>query len=94
METSAMASMMAMPRVGHLDTVLHMFAFLKSKRNGVMVLDPTESDIDLTSFRTEDWSTIPYGICEEEALPPNASISLRLVSLINHLSTLIVLATK
>ena len=73
METSAMASMMAMPRAGHLETVLHMFAFLKSKHNGVMVLDPTEPDIDLTSFRSEDWSATPYGICEE-ILPPNAPI--------------------
>ena len=70
METSALASMMALPRVGHLKTVYYMFAFLKSKHNGVMVFDPTEPDIDKTQFPTEDWSASAYGECKEE-LPSN-----------------------
>ena len=40
METSALASMMALMREGHLDAVFHMFAFLKRKHNGVIVFDP------------------------------------------------------
>ena len=40
METSALASMMASPRDGHLNAVYHMFAFLKIKHNGVMCLTP------------------------------------------------------
>ena len=43
-----------------------MFAFLKEKHNGVMVLDPTEPDLDLNEFCTEDWSATPYGNCVEE----------------------------
>ena len=70
MEVSAMASMMALPREGHLDQLFHMFAFLKTNHNGVMVFDPTEPDIDSSCFVREDWSAAAYGECEEE-LPPN-----------------------
>ena len=71
METSALASMMASPRNGHLNAVFHMFAFLKIKHNGVMVFDPTEPDLDISQFPVEDWSASAYGECKEE-LPPNA----------------------
>ena len=56
METSALASMMALPREGHLTAVFHMFAFLEGKHNGVMVFDHTEPDIDESKFPNEDWS--------------------------------------
>ena len=42
METSALSSMMTLPREGHIDAVFHMFAFMKRKHNGVIVFDPTE----------------------------------------------------
>ena len=71
METSAMASMMASPREGHLAQLYHMFAFLKTKHNSLMVFDPTEATIDPTQFIREDWSAAAYGDCEED-LPPNA----------------------
>ena len=70
MEVSALASMMAMPREGHLEQLFHMFAFLKTQHNGVMVFDPTEPDIDESCFVRQDWSAAAYGECEEE-LPPN-----------------------
>ena len=72
METSALASsMMALPREGHLKAIFQMFAFLKTKHNGVMVFDPTEPDIDLSKFPTEDWSATPYGVRKED-IPSNA----------------------
>ena len=71
MEVSAMASVMALPRQGHLNTVFQMFSFLKSKHNGVMVFDPTEPNIDLSQFPIEDWSASPYSPCKED-LPTNA----------------------
>ena len=61
METSALASMMELPREGHLDAVFHMFAFLKRKHNGVIVFDPTEPEININTFPREDWSATPYG---------------------------------
>ena len=37
-----MASMIALPREGHMNAVIQMFSFLKSKDNGVTVFDPVE----------------------------------------------------
>ena len=54
LETSALASMMALLREGHLKEIYHMFAFLKSRHNGVMVFDPTEPYIDDSKFSCED----------------------------------------
>ena len=71
METSALASMMALPCEGHLDAVFHMFAFLKRKHNVVIVFDPTEPETDTNKFPCEDWSVTPNGECKEE-IPSNA----------------------
>ena len=71
METSALASMMALPRRGHLEAVFHMFAFLKNKHNDVMVFDPSKPDLDESQFPREDWSATPYGECNED-IPGNA----------------------
>ena len=61
METSALASMMALPREGHLDAVFHMCAFLNCKHNGVVFFDRTEPEIGINKFPREDWSATPYG---------------------------------
>ena len=60
-----MVSMMDLPREGHLKAVLQMLSFLKSKHIGVTVFNPTNSNVDLTPFPTEDWSTTPCGLCKE-----------------------------
>ena len=65
MEVSALASMMALPREGHLKAILQMFSFLKNKHNGVMAFDPTPPEIDESKFVKEDWSASEYGECEE-----------------------------
>ena len=71
METSALASMMSMPREGHLAQVYRMFSFLKSHHNAVMVFDPTPPDLDESAFANEDWNSSYYGECREE-IPSNA----------------------
>ena len=70
METSALASMLVLPREGHIDAVFHMFEFMKHKHNGFIVFDPTEPEIDINKFPREDWSAIPYRECKEE-IPSN-----------------------
>ena len=65
-EVSMMASMMAMPREGHLEQLYHMFAFLKIRHNSQMVFDPTPPDIDPSIFPREDWSHTVYGNKKEE----------------------------
>lgn len=71
-EVSMMASCMAMPRRGHLEQLYHMFSYLRGKHNtSEMVFDPSEPEIDSSSFETQDWTNTVYGNCKEE-LPGNA----------------------
>ena len=42
---------MYMPREGHLEAVLHVFAFLRQKYNTRMAFEPTYSDIDMNGFK-------------------------------------------
>eukprot|EP00957_Ditylum_brightwellii_P001485 115933-Ditylum_brightwellii.AAC.1 len=66
-----MASMMDMPRIGHLERLYHIFAYLRQKHNAEMVFDLTFPDIIMESFPKEDWCYTPYADAKEE-LPPNA----------------------
>ena len=54
METSALASMMALTREGYLKQLYHIFSFLKSKHNTVMVFYPKEPVINETLLISED----------------------------------------
>ena len=68
-EVSMMASMMAMPRSGHLNQLFHMFAYLKNKHNAEMVFDSTVPDIDEAEFPAEDWRNTQLGKSIEELSP-------------------------
>jgi hypothetical protein len=59
-----LALCLALPRKGHLEAVFHMFAYLKKKQNGVIILEPTYPEIDLrqindTNFESTEthWTT-------------------------------------
>ena len=54
MKTSAMTSMMAMPREGHMEQLFNMFTYLRIKHNSLMVFDTTYTDIDNSQFVRED----------------------------------------
>ena len=69
-EVSMLASHLAMPREGHLDAVLHVFAYLKKKYNSRLALDPTYPTIDMGDFKEHDWKQF-YGEVKE-AIPLNA----------------------
>ena len=64
-EVSELASMMAMPREGHMDQLYHIYAYLKIKHNAEMVFDPTVPDIDHNAFAPEDWSHTVYHDAKE-----------------------------
>ncbi|KAG7370183.1 reverse transcriptase RNA-dependent DNA polymerase [Nitzschia inconspicua] len=69
-EVSSLASCLALPRKGHLEAVFHLYAYLKKKSNGTIVMDPTYPTIDLSRFNDGvDWSNF-YGDVKE-ALPLN-----------------------
>jgi len=71
-EVSMMSSHLALPRVGHLKEIYHIFAYLKAHSNTEMVFDPTPVTPDMSLFEQQDWSYLPYG-CEGlvEELPSN-----------------------
>jgi hypothetical protein len=71
-EVSMMSSHLALPRVGHLKEIYHIFAYLKAHSNTEMVFDPTPVTPDMSLFERQDWSYSPYG-CEGlvEELPSN-----------------------
>ena len=70
-EVSMMSSMMAIPRVGHLQQLYHIFAYLKQRYNSEMVFDPTIPVFDESQFQKQDWRYTPYSGARE-SLPANA----------------------
>ena len=68
-EVSMMSSHLALPIEGHLESVFHMFAYLKKNHNSEMVFDPLETVIDMSDLPREDWSLSIYGDVREE-IPP------------------------
>ena len=72
LECSMMSSCLALPRVGHLEQVLHIFGYLKQHHNAEIVFDPTYPEINESKFQRKDWSTSEFGHLEgKEILPPN-----------------------
>ena len=70
-EVSEMSSYLAMPREGHLDSVLHIYSYLKCHHNCRMIFDPTYPIIEHDQFKDNcDWKAM-YGNVSE-AIPSNA----------------------
>ena len=70
-EVSEMSSYLAMPREGHLDSVIHIYSYLKCHHNCRMIFDPTYPTIEQEQFKDNcDWKEM-YGDVKE-AIPPNA----------------------
>jgi hypothetical protein len=73
LECSMMSSHLALPRLGHLRQVLHIFAYLKKYHNAELVFDPSDPCIDESLFELKDWTTSEFGhVIGKENLPPNA----------------------
>ena len=70
-EVSMMSSHLALPRIGHLKQLFHIFAYLKKCHNTEMVFDPSDPQIDMKQFPDKDWSATEYGMIKEE-VPGNA----------------------
>jgi hypothetical protein len=66
-EVSMMASFCAMPRIGHLDAVFHMFAYLKSHSRSRIVFDP--SYVPHLDTQMPDWSDFYREA--KELIPPD-----------------------
>ena len=53
-ETSIMPSHIALSRRGHLESLFHMFSYIKKNKNSDMLLYPTEPDVDMDDLQRED----------------------------------------
>ena len=60
LEVSMMSSHIALPREGHLEQVLHIFAYLKKYHNAEMVYDPSDPVIDEKLFNKHDWASSEF----------------------------------
>ena len=69
-EVSMLASHVALPRRGHMDTVFRIFVHLSKKHNSRMVFDPTYPAVNEDNFITCNWKEF-YGDVKEP-IPPNA----------------------
>ena len=73
-EVLMMSSILALPRMGHLEQLYHIFSYLKKHHNTEMVFDPSEPTIDEELFVKQDWTNLVYAIDDtdlKEVLPGN-----------------------
>jgi hypothetical protein len=70
MPVSMLLRYLVSARIGHLDQVFHMFAYLKRYyETSTMLFDDTEPEFDERRFKECDWSE--YYPNAKEALPPD-----------------------
>jgi hypothetical protein len=67
-EVSVLSQYLALPRVGHLEAVYHIFSYLWKHDKSSIVFDPADPIYDPVAFMEYDWSEF-YGDVAEE-LPP------------------------
>jgi hypothetical protein len=66
-EVSLLSSHLAYPHEGHLETALHMMAYLQQQHNARLVFDLTYPKINMDSFPQFGWTKF-YGSVEK-AIP-------------------------
>ena len=72
LQVSMMSSHLALPREGHLEQELHIFAYLKKYHNTELVYDPSNPVVDETDFERRDWASSEFGHVEgNEEFPAN-----------------------
>ena len=72
-EASMFSLKLVMPRQGHLEELLHIFAYLRKHMNTEMVFDPSVLDIYKNFFQLQDYSYLIYSSpveTLEEPFPP------------------------
>ena len=62
-----MSSHLSLPRKGHLEQVLHIFAYLKKYHNTELVFDPNDPVVDENDFKRRDWASSEFGHVEGKA---------------------------
>jgi hypothetical protein len=76
LEVSMLSSHLALPRRGHMDQVLNIFAYLKAQHNAEIVFDPSDPVINENDFAAQDWTSSEFGHVQgKEELPGNQPCS-------------------
>ena len=68
-EVALLSQHLALPRVGHLEAVYHIFAYLNKHDKSRIIFDPTDPPPHTPTAAKPDWSSF-YEVTEEE-LPPH-----------------------
>ena len=72
LEVSMMSSHLVMPRKGHLNQVLHIFAYLRKYHNTKLVYDPSDPVVEQDVFEQRDWTSSEFGAVQgKEEVPSN-----------------------
>ena len=50
-ETSMISSHLLLPRRGHLESLFHMFSYLKKHQNSDILFHPSDPDVDMADFQ-------------------------------------------
>ena len=67
-----MSSYLAMPREGHLDQVLHIFAYLQKNHNMELVYDLSDTVVEQKDYEQSDWTSSKFGtVYGKEKIPSN-----------------------
>ena len=69
LEVSLLSQYQAAPREGHLEQLLHIFAYLKKKPKVTLYLDPSMPNLDYTIFWTKVEDFVEYYRDAKEQLP-------------------------
>lgn len=67
-EVSLLSQHLALPRVGHLEAVYHIFAYLNKHEKSSIIFDPTDPILITPTMAKPDWSSFNDNLDEE--LPP------------------------
>ena len=70
LEVSMMSSHLALPREGHLEQVLHNFAYLKKYHDAELVYDPSDPVGDENDLERRDWASSEFGHVEGKEVFP------------------------
>ena len=67
LNTSLMSAHLALPRLGHLEKLIHMFGYLKAHPKRKLAFDAAHSNIDERIFKSYIWYDFYHGA--KEAIP-------------------------
>ena len=66
-EVATMSTHLAIPRIGHLQELFHVFGYLKANPKRKLVFDPDHPMVDKRQFKRYDWHNFYRGV--REAIP-------------------------